>query len=177
MIVFCYTISVKGGANLAKTKLTKEIELRFVEYLYDVKYELAILECTLGFRKRYGIVDILSYHGKSIANGKGKPRTREVTWRCYEIKTSKADFYSPHKWTFVGDYNYFVVPEILYDEIKQDIPEGVGCYVYDGTKYGFRIIKKSTRNKSKISESEIMHDFLVSNNRDARRWLKKTNTE
>jgi len=157
---------------LAKSDLTKEIELRFVEYLYDVKYELAITECALGFRKRYGIVDILSYHGKSIANGRGKPRTREVTWRCYEIKVSKQDFYSKHKWTFVGDYNYFVVPEALYEEIKKDIPTGIGCYTYDGTKRGFKIVKKATKKKTRISESEIMHDFLVSNNRDSRRWLK-----
>ena len=159
--------------KLSKSKLTKEIELRFVEYLYDVKYELAIVECALGFRKRYGIVDVLSYHGKSVANGKGNPRTREVTWRCYEIKVSKQDFYSKHKWTFVGDYNYFVMPEKLYKEVSQDIPDGIGCYVYDGTKYGFKIIKKSKKKRTRISSDEIMHDFLVSNNRDARRWLKK----
>ena len=158
---------------LSKTPLTREIELRFVDYLYDVKYELAITECALGMRKRHGIVDVLSYHGKSIANGRGKPRTREVTWRCYEIKVSKADFYSKHKWTFVGDYNYFVVPIALYDEIEGDIPKGVGCYVYDGTKRGFRVAKRASRKKARISESEIMHDFLVSNNRDARRWQKR----
>lgn len=158
---------------MAKTKLTKEMELRFINFLYDKKYELAVRECAIGMGKRYGIVDILSYHGKSIANGRGRPRTREVTWRCYEIKSSKADFYSPHKWTFVGDYNYFVVPEILYDEIKQDIPEGIGCYVYSGRVNGFRAIKKSQRQKIKLSESQLMHDYLISNNRDARRWAKK----
>lgn len=157
---------------MAKSKLTKEIELNFVEYLYDVRYELAIIECAIGARKKYGIVDVLSYHGKRISNGRGRPRTREVTWRCYEIKTSKADFYSPHKWTFVGDYNYFVVPEFLYDEIKKDIPKGIGCYIYTGGKRGFKIIKKAARQKTRISESQLMHDYLVSNNRDSRRWLK-----
>lgn len=157
---------------MSKTKLTKEIEVNFINYLYDKKYELAVRECAIGMRKRYGIVDILSYHGKSIANGKGKPRTREVTWRCYEIKSSKADFYSPHKWTFVGDYNFFVIPEDLYEEIKDDIPEGIGCYVYDGTKYGFKIIRRSKRRKSPLAPSQLMHDFLVSSTRDARRWIK-----
>lgn len=159
---------------MSKTTITKEIELRFIEYLYDKRYELAVRECAIGRRKHYGIVDILSYHGKPIGNGKGKPRTREVTWRCYEIKTSKADFYSPHKWTFVGDYNFFVVPELLYDVIREDIPDGIGCYVYDGTKNGFKIIKKSKRQVNRISESQLMHDYLVSNNRDARRWVKET---
>lgn len=160
-----------------KTKLTTEIELRFIDFLYNNKYELAVRECAIGRRKRYGIVDILSYHGKPIANGRGKPRTREVTWRCYEIKTSKADFYSPHKWTFVGDYNYFVVPLELYEIIKEDIPAGIGCYVYTGTVSGFNLVKRSQRNVTKISESQLMHDYLVSNNRDARRWVRATNKE
>lgn len=158
-----------------KTDLTREIEIRFIDYLYNVKYELAVQECALGAGKRYGIVDILSYHGKRIGNGRGKPRTREVTWRCYEIKTSKQDFYSPHKWTFIGDYNYFVVPEDLYDIIKDDIPKGVGCYVYNGRVDGFRIAKKAARQKLVLSESQIMHDYLVSGNRDARRWMKYNN--
>lgn len=157
-----------------KTALTLEIELRFIEYLYDKRYELAVRECAIGRRKRYGIVDILSYHGKPVSNGRGKPRTREATWRCYEIKTSKADFYSPHKWTFVGDYNYFVVPEDLYNEVKKDIPDGIGCYTYNGKVNGFKIVKRASIKKTRISHSQLMHDYLVSNNRDARRWVKSS---
>lgn len=156
-----------------KTKITKDIEIRFIDYLYEYKYELAVQECAIGARKKYGIVDILSYHGKPVSNGRGKPRTREVTWRCYEIKTSKPDFYSKHKKTFVGDYNYFVVPESLYETIKDDIPKGIGCYVYDGRINGFRIVKKSARKALVLSDSQLMHDYLVSNNRDARRWVKQ----
>lgn len=157
-----------------KTQLTKEIEMRFIEYLYDKKYELAVKECMIDRRNKRGIVDLLSYHGKVIKNGRGKPRTREATWRCYEIKSSKADFLSKHKWTFVGHYNYFVVPESLYLDIKDYIPEGIGCYVYNGHINGFKVAKKAKRSKLKLSESQLMHDYLVSNNRDARRWAKHT---
>lgn len=157
---------------MAKSVLTKAIELEFVEYLYDTRYELGIIECAIGPRKKYGIVDVLSYQGKRVSNGRGKPRTREVTWRCYEIKISKQDFLSSHKWTFVGDYNYFVVPEILYDSIKEYIPKGIGCYVYVGGINGFRLVKKAFKQKIKLSDSQLMHDYLVSNNRDSRRWLK-----
>lgn len=156
---------------MSKTKLTKEMEIKFIDYLYEDKYELAVRECAIGMRKRYGIVDILSYHGESISNGRGKLRTREVTWRCYEIKSSKQDFYSPHKWTFIGHYNYFVVPEELYLDIKGDIPKGVGCIVYDGSN--FRNVKRASKGKLKVSESQIMHDYLVSCSRDARRWIRK----
>lgn len=154
-----------------KTAITREIEINFLDYLYDAKYELGILECSLG-GGRYGIVDVLSYQGKLIKNGRGKPRTREVTWRCYEIKTSKADFYSKHKLTFEGDYNYFVMPEELFDIVSKDIPKGVGCYVYNKTTRTFRVIKKASRKKLRMSESQIMHDYLVSNNRDSRRWAR-----
>lgn len=155
-----------------KTNITKEIETRFIDFLYDKKYELGVQECALGAGKRYGIVDILSYHGKRISNGRGRPRTREVTWRCYEIKTSKQDFYSLHKWTFVGDYNYFVIPAELYETIKDDIPNGIGCFVYTGLPNGFKVVKRAARQKLILSESQMMHDYLVSNNRDARRWVK-----
>ena len=154
-----------------KSQLTKDLELRFVNYLYDKRYELAVLECSLGANKKYGIVDVLSYHGQRISHGRGKPRTRDVTWRCYEIKTSKTDFYSKHKWTFVGDYNYFVVPDNLYETIKADIPEGVGCYIWDGKVNGFTIKKRAKVSKKPLSDSQMMHDYLVSNNRDARRWV------
>lgn len=156
---------------MAKTQLTKDIELDFISFLYDKKYELAVKECAIGLRKKYGIVDILSYHGKSQANGKGKLRTREVTWRCYEIKTSKADFYSKHKWTFIGDYNFFVVPDFLYEQIKEDIPKGIGCYVYDVSTTEFRLKQRSQRKKLVLDPTQLMHDFLVSSTRDARRWI------
>lgn len=155
-----------------KTKLTQDLEYRFINYLYDKKYELAVQECALGARKRYGIVDILSYHGKRIGNGRGKQRTREVTWRCYEVKTSLQDFHSKHKWTFVGDYNYFVVPEDLYDLIANDIPDGIGCYIWNGRVDGFKIVKRASRKKKPLSDSQMMHDFLVSVTRDSRRWVK-----
>lgn len=156
-----------------KTDMTREIEIRFVDFLYEKKYELAVMECALGARKKYGIVDVLSYHGKLVSHGRGKQRTREVTWRCYEVKTSKQDFFSPHKWTFIGDYNYFVVPEALYDVIKNDIPKGVGCYIYNGRVNGFKVAKKASKARVKQTETQMMHDYLVSNNRDARRWVKQ----
>lgn len=153
-----------------KTTLTKEIESKFIEFLYDNKYELAIKECSIGLGGKYGIVDILSYHGKNVRNGRGKPNTRDITWRCYEIKTSKQDFYSKHKLTFVGDYNYFVIPEELFEIVKKDIPEGVGCFVYNGLS--FRVKKKAKRHTRRITDSQLNHDFVVSLSRDARRWEK-----
>lgn len=50
-------------------------------------------------------------------------------FRCYEVKSSKEDFYSDAKWSFVGHYNYFVLTKEVFEEVKGDIPDGVGAYV------------------------------------------------
>ncbi len=48
---------------------------------------------------------------------------------CYEIKQSKQDFHSRNKLTFIGNKNYFVMPYRLYEEVKNEIPSGIGVYV------------------------------------------------
>lgn len=175
---------------MAKTDITKEIEIQLVNWLEDKNYEHAVTECTLGYTKQHGIVDVLSYTGKSVSRGRGRPRTREVTWKCYEIKVSKSDFYSKAKWSFIGHYNYFVIPKGLYSQIKKDVPKGIGVIEYHGMKnevyhyserYGkkvrkvpvFKSVKRASRGKLKMDEKELTHDFIVSANRDVRKWLNR----
>ncbi len=57
----------------------------------------------------HGIVDTLSCR-----------LTTENTfeWRCYELKVSLADFRSKAKLSFIGNYNYFVLPKALYEKSK-----------------------------------------------------------
>ena len=47
-------------------------------------------------------------------------------FRCFEIKISKSDFHSRAKKTFVGNYNYYVMPKDLYKEVKDEIPNEIG---------------------------------------------------
>jgi len=51
---------------------------------------------------------------------------RKGIWRAYEIKVTKADFHSNAAKSFVGNYNYYVMPEWLYKEVKEEIPAHVG---------------------------------------------------
>jgi len=51
------------------------------------------------------------------------------TWRCYEIKASVKDFRSPAAKTFVGHYNYFVMPREVYEAVRGEIPSGVGVII------------------------------------------------
>lgn len=73
------------------------------------------LEVTIGFGGKER-VDFMTYDTKGI-------------FRCYEIKVSKSDFHSKHANSFVGHYNYYVVTQELYNQIKDEIPDWIGCYI------------------------------------------------
>lgn len=48
---------------------------------------------------------------------------------CYEIKSSVEDFKSKNGHNFIGDYNYYVMPKEVYEEVSKNIPWNVGVYV------------------------------------------------
>lgn len=52
---------------------------------------------------------------------------------CYEVKSSVEDFHSKNGHNFLGDYNYYVMPEEVYEQIKKEIPCTylyVSSYIY-----------------------------------------------
>lgn len=58
-----------------------------------------------------------NYTAEGIENGK---------FYCYEIKSSVEDFHSPNGHNFIGDYNYYVMPEEVFEKVKDEIPSNVG---------------------------------------------------
>ena len=62
------------------------------------------------------------------------------TFCCYEIKSSAEDFASNAKLSFVGDYNYLLIPYELKEKIsvseklKNLFIHGVGLLIYDNGK-------------------------------------------
>lgn len=97
-----------------KTERTKKLE-KLLEAKFDSRNDFYVFECTIGW---YGgeIVDCIKYNCQ-----------REIT--CYEIKQSKQDFHSKNHLTFIGHKNYFVMPYELYEQVKNEIPAGIGVYV------------------------------------------------
>lgn len=69
----------------------------------------------------FGIVDTLGCRIRNEA---------EFEWRCYELKVSKADFRSTAKLSFVGHYNYFVLPSELYEQVKAEIAPQIGVLLF-----------------------------------------------
>lgn len=72
--------------------------------------------------------------------------TPEVLLTCVEIKVTKSDFKSEHGHNFVGNLNYYAVPEEIYKEIEPLVPEDIGILVYlhKGIYQGLRSRRKPT---------------------------------
>lgn len=105
-------------------------------------------------------VDLLTYDTKDI-------------WRFYELKVSKSDFYSKCKNTFLGHYNYYVMPIEIYEQVKQDIPDYVGCYVaYEGNSYSCYCVKKPKKQELKVDKDKLMFSFMQALSREYAKYRK-----
>ena len=89
----------------------------------------------------------------SLGAGYGNERVDFMTlssddeFRCYEIKVSKADFQSKAKLSFLGDFNYLVIPSRLLPEI-QDL-ESYAYLLVQGT--GILLFHEESRYDSAIT--------------------------
>jgi hypothetical protein len=100
---------------MSKTPETLDIERRLLRYTHG---QFGCDEVTIGpfGRER---VDFITLDFKG-------------TWRCFEIKVSKADFHSKARKTFIGHLNYFVMPRALFAEVGDEVPSHVGVLVPGG---------------------------------------------
>lgn len=90
---------------------------------------------------------------------------------CYEVKSSVEDFHSKNGHNFLGDMNYYVMPEGVYEQVKQEIPYKVGVYVpgdmnYRGEWYDLKCVKKAKRQDRKRPVSEMLLMMFRSAARD-----------
>ena len=74
---------------------------------------------------------------------------------CYEIKSSVADFQSKNGHNFIGDFNYYVMPEDVAESVKGQIPFDVGILVPDSCG-GLRMLKKARRKDRNRPTSEML---------------------
>ncbi|WWU65591.1 hypothetical protein QJR26_04315 [Clostridium baratii] len=102
---------------MAKNELTKKLEKAIMR---ETSEWFGCLEVTIGWygRKR---VDFMTMDSKEI-------------FRCFEIKISKADFYSKHGHNFVGHFNYYVMPIELFEEVKEKLPKHVYAVYFEPVK-------------------------------------------
>lgn len=143
---------------MSKTKET----IQFEKYLRRYTGKQGIFGCpevTIGWFGNER-VDFLTYDTNNC-------------FKCYEIKVTKSDFYSKCHNTFVGNYNYYVMPRELYHEVKQDIPEEIGVLVENkiGDKiYEYsplRSIKKAIKQELKVDKDILKNSLIRSLCREA----------
>lgn len=145
---------------MAKTELTKQLE-------YILQRRLGRAECgckevTIGWYGRE-VVDFITC---SI------DKKREI--KCFEIKISKSDFHSKSKVTFIGHKNYYVMPTELFEQVKGQIPKGIGVYGNDTQSIlngrDLHCLKRATQQKLKESKEVILSSMLRSMQRE---WFKE----
>lgn len=131
--------------KIAKTELTTRLERNLFNFT-NKQGTFGCFEVTIGWfgSKR---VDYMTYDTKGI-------------WRFYEVKVSKADFYSSAKKTFFGQFNYFVMPMELYKEVKDDIPSYIGVLAE-----GNYSVKKAKRQELEIDEQKMSGEENILNSR------------
>lgn len=80
---------------------------------------------------------------------------------CYEVKSSVEDFHSKNGHNFIGDYNYYVMPEEVFEKVKNQIPYYVGVFVPDGKNYrgdwyDLKSVKKAKRKDRERPVTEML---------------------
>ena len=87
---------------------------------------------------------------------------------CYEIKSSVADFASKNGHNFIGDLNYYVMPEDVAASVKSQIPWTVGILIPDAWG-GLRVLKKAW----KTDRNRPVCEMLLMMWRSSRREIVK----
>jgi hypothetical protein len=150
------------------TFLCFEVGINIKQEAFPIWYERALKSCPKDSlppepkkvnREVTEIVDLLTWEkNKNI-------------WRCYEIKSSIQDFNSGHHITFVGHFNYYIMPKELYDKVKDKIPDYVGVYVQEGR--WLVNVKKAKKQVPLVSDELFQYSLMKSLYRDVEKMRKE----
>lgn len=87
---------------------------------------------------------------------------------CYEIKSSVEDFRSKNGHNFIGDFNYYVMPNEVFEAVKNEISYRIG--VLCPTTTGLESHKKAIRK----DRDKPIQEMLLMMYRSARRDTTKS---
>ena len=116
--------------------------------------------------------DYSTTHAVRVDYMKFKPANNTVSgiekgdFYCYEVKSSVEDFHSKNGHNFIGDFNYYIMPEEVYVAVSSEIHYKVGVYCPEGTE--LRSVKKAKRKDRERPVSEMLLMMFRSAARDRR---------
>lgn len=117
--------------------------------------------------------DYSTAHAVRVDYMKFKPVNNTVSgiekgdFYCYEVKSSVEDFHSKNGHNFIGDFNYYIMPEEVYAAVSLETPYAVGVYFPDGAE--LRSVKKAKRKDRERPVSEMLLMMFRSAARERRR--------
>ena len=141
-----------------KTQLTKKLQDCLFKYT-DKQGQFGCFEVTIGWFGKER-VDYLTYDTNDI-------------WKCFEIKISESDFHSKSNNTFIGNYNYYVMPFELYNKVKDEIPNNIGVLVPEFNT--LMSVKQSKKQNLKADSKILFQSMIRSMQRDNARYYKIVN--
>lgn len=148
---------------MVKTEITKNLERALWNHTKKMG-TFGCFEVSIGFNGEYRgkreVVDYITYDTKG-------------EFRCYEIKVSKADYLSTAEQTFLGHWNYLVMPEELYETLKAErlLPWGIGVYVRGGGLLRC-VVKARKRQVSLGMSATLMESMVRSLHRETSKFYK-----
>lgn len=141
---------------------TKEIENIAYNYLWKKgRYIVCEMAVPLAIQNRYhrNRLDMIAYD-------------TDGTYRGYEIKRNLQDFHSGASWSWICNYNYFVMPNDLYVKVKDKIPDGIGVWVcYENCKF-MNLMKKPKKRELLCSPADMQFAMLQALSREYKKYRK-----
>ena len=86
---------------------------------------------------------------------------------CYEVKSSVEDFHSRNGHNLLGDFNYYVMPESVYEKVKGELPYHAGVLVPEGETLAAR--RKARRMDRRKPLGEMLFMMFRSAARDVQK--------
>ena len=162
----------KASSRSSRPDITKSLSLSTQKYInpHDDPRIYWAKEVTFDYATSHSIrVDYMRF--KPINNTVGG--IEKGDFFCYEVKSSVEDFHSKNGHNFIADFNYYVMPEDVYNAISKEIPYGIGVLVpekknYFGDWYDLKSVKKAKRKDRTRPVSEMLLMMFRSAARDRR---------
>lgn len=150
---------------MAKTELTKQAEKCLWHYTNNMGV-FGCFEVTIGWFGKER-VDYITY-------------STDNTVRCYEIIVSMSDLKSDAKQTFIGDYNYLVVTNELWEKIQADTDlrwkyHNQGILVFSELNHNIGITSVKKAKKQQVSmgtRATVLESMVRSLNREVEKFYK-----
>ncbi|EPE2440890.1 hypothetical protein [Enterococcus faecalis] len=148
-----------------KTALTKQAE----KCLWHYTNKMGIFGCfevTIGWFGKER-VDFMTY-------------STDNTIRCYEIKVTMADLKSSAKQTFLGDYNYLVITNKLWEKIQTNPDlvlkyhrQGILVFSEQGQELGITSVKKAKKQNVTLgTRTTVLESMVRSLNREVDKFYR-----